>query len=276
MKAIISPCPNDVFIFDAWMNNRIHTKDSLEVSFADIDITNQLAMNSTTYDMLKISIATLPKMADEYCLLPCGGAIGRGCGPLLLTKHEYDLAGKRVAVPSEQSTAYLLFRLWASENIRGDAEIIVMPFSEIMPAIFNGRVDAGLVIHEARFVYHHYQLSKFVDLGEWWEKMIGLPIPLGAMIARRSLDLDSICQSIRKSLLFAWNHPEVTERTVLKHAQHLSKEVAKGHIDLYVNEFSMNIGQKGYTAIDTLLTLATQEGLVPPIDLEKITLIEKK
>ncbi|MNW64050.1 1,4-dihydroxy-6-naphtoate synthase [compost metagenome] len=141
-----------------------------------------------------------------------------------------------------------------------------MPFDEIMPAVRDGQIDAGLVIHEARFTYPSYGLNLLTDLGSWWESDTGLPIPLGAIIARRDLDHESITGWIRSSLQYAWDHPTDSREYVLDHAQELSPEVAKSHIDLYVNEFSMNLGDDGYAAISALLNRAAAEGLVPAVD----------
>jgi 1,4-dihydroxy-6-naphthoate synthase len=273
MRIAFSPCPNDTFVFHAWVHGLIPGAPKLDVTYADIDITNNLAMSSNGPEVLKISCAALPWVLSEYALLPCGGALGKGCGPLLLTNgkngsHPKMLSGRRVAVPSERSTAYLLFRLWAARYVPGGVgEIIIMPFNEIMPAVRDGVVDAGLVIHEARFTYPSYGLSQLVDLGEWWEEDTGLPIPLGAIIARRSLDVKAIAGWTRASVEYAWAHPEASQEYVLQHAQELDPKVAKAHIDLYVNEFTANLGEEGYGAITTLLSRAAQEGLVPEVDL---------
>ncbi|GJM83879.1 hypothetical protein HMSSN139_63750 [Paenibacillus sp. HMSSN-139] len=201
MKIAFSPCPNDTFVFHAWVHGLIPGAPELDVTYADIDITNGWAASGTGPEVLKISYAALPWVLDEYALLPCGGALGRGCGPLVLTAGSAspsDLSGRRVAVPSERSTAYLLFRLWAAKHVPGGVgEIVVMPFDEIMPAVKRGDLDAGLVIHEARFTYQNYGLNMLQDLGNWWESDTGLPIPLGAIIARRSLDLASIARWTR-------------------------------------------------------------------------------
>lgn len=271
-----SPCPNDTFVFHAWAHGLVPDAPKLEVTFADIDITNGLAADGAGPEVLKISYAALPWVLDKYKLLPCGGALGRGCGPLVLTrkgagaiKHPRELSGRRIAVPSERSTAYLLFRLWAAQQVPdGPAEIVVMPFDEIMPAVQKGTIDAGLVIHEARFTYPSYNLNLLTDLGSWWESDTGLPIPLGAIIARRDLDHEAITGWIRSSLQYAWDHPLDCQEYVLNHAQELSPEVAKSHIDLYVNEFTMNLGEDGYAAISALLTRAAAEGLVPVIEPE--------
>lgn len=273
MKIAYSPCPNDTFVFHAWAHGLIPGAPQLDVMYADIDITNNLAANGASgLDVLKISYAALPWVLKDFALLPCGGALGRGCGPLVLTKEEIGdptrLTGRRVAVPSERSTAYLLFRLWAARHVpEGLGEIVIMPFHQIMPAVKEGTIDAGLVIHEARFTYPAYGLSMLIDLGNWWEEDTGLPIPLGAIIARRTLDLEAIAGWIRASVEYAWAHPEASRPYVMQHAQELAPEVAQAHIDLYVNQFTANLGEDGYAAVEALLSRAAAEGLVPPVDL---------
>lgn len=274
MKIAFSPCPNDTFVFHAWVHGLIPGAPSLDVLYADIDITNELATSPTGPDVLKISYAALPWVLDNYRLLPCGGALGRGCGPLVLINQDHvatadptSLTGKRVAVPSERSTAYLLFRLWAARHVpNGVGEIIIMPFHEIMPALRDRKIDAGLVIHEARFTYPNYGLTLLADLGVWWEEDTQLPIPLGAIIAKRHLDQEQIASWIRASVEYAWQHPEASMEYVLKHAQELDPKVVQAHIDLYVNKFTANLGEEGYQAVYTLLNRAAEEGLVPQID----------
>jgi 1,4-dihydroxy-6-naphthoate synthase len=272
LRIAYSPCPNDTFVFDAWAHGRVPGAPALDVTFADIDITNGMAERGE-YDVLKVSYAVLPWVLDEYALLPCGGALGRGCGPLVLTREAgtdgADLAGMTVAVPSERSTAYLLFRLWAAEVVpEGVGKVVVMPFHEIMPAVRDGRVDAGLVIHEARFTYRDYGLHCLADMGEHWESVTGLPIPLGAIIAKRSLGdqtLRLLAESVRTSVRMAWDDPEVSRPYVLAHAQEMDPAVADQHIGLYVNEFTAGLGPDGYAAVRGLLTRAAAEGLVPPL-----------
>ncbi|MFV5994455.1 1,4-dihydroxy-6-naphthoate synthase [Streptomyces sp. NPDC056231] len=269
VKIAFSPCPNDTFVFDAWAHGRVPGAPALDVTFADIDITNGMAERGEL-DVLKVSYAVLPWVLEEYALLPCGGALGRGCGPLVLTKEPgTDLTGKTVAVPSERSTAYLLFRLWAADVLQGDVgEIVVMPFDEIMPAVRDGKVDAGLVIHEARFTYRNYGLHSLADMGEHWEATTGLPIPLGAIIAKRSLGAETLkllAESIRTSVRMAWDDPEMSRPYVLEHAQEMDPAVADQHIGLYVNEFTADLGENGYAAVRGLLTRAAAEGLVPPL-----------
>ncbi|GIQ70379.1 1,4-dihydroxy-6-naphthoate synthase [Xylanibacillus composti] len=273
MKIAYSPCPNDTFVFHAWAHGRIDGAPPLEVTYADIDKTNHWAAERSGPEVMKISYAALPWVLDDYTLLPCGGALGRGCGPLVLTKDSSErgpavLSGRKVAVPSERSTAYLLFRLWAAQQVPGGVgEIVVMPFHEIMPAVRDGRIDAGLVIHEARFTYQQYGLTMLADMGSWWEADTGLPIPLGAIIARRSLDASAIAGWIRQSVDYAWKHPEASQSYVMEHAQEMSREVAQAHIDLYVNEFTADLGDSGYEAVESLLVRAADEGLVPKADL---------
>ncbi|MEU8775058.1 1,4-dihydroxy-6-naphthoate synthase [Streptomyces sp. NPDC048606] len=264
-----SPCPNDTFVFDAWAHGRVPGAPALNVTFADIDLTNGMAERGEL-DVLKVSYAVLPWVLEEYALLPCGGALGRGCGPLVLTREPgVDLTGKTVAVPSERSTAYLLFRLWAADVLPdGVGEVVVLPFHEIMPAVRAGRVDAGLVIHEARFTYQDYGLHCLADMGEHWESTTGLPIPLGAIIAKRSLGegtLRALAESARASVRMAWADPEASRPYVRAHAQELDPAVADQHIGLYVNEFTAELGDDGYAAVHGLLTRAAAEGLVPAI-----------
>jgi 1,4-dihydroxy-6-naphthoate synthase len=261
MKIAYSPCPNDTFVFHAWAHGLLADAPPLEVTFADIDITNTAAERGA-FDVVKVSYAALPWLLGDYTLLPSGGALGRGCGPLVLTRAELpSLDGRTVAVPSERSTAYLLFRLWAAGQ--RPARIDVVPFTSIMPAVRDGAYDAGLVIHEARFTYRDYGLRSLVDLGEWWESDTGLPIPLGAIIARRSLDADALARSARASVEYAWAHPSASAAYVAAHADEMSPDVQRQHIELYVNEFTRELGDEGYAAAEALLGRAYRAGLTP-------------
>ncbi|RNA66283.1 1,4-dihydroxy-6-naphthoate synthase [Alteribacter keqinensis] len=278
MKIAYSPCPNDTFTFHAWAHGLVRGAEEIDVTYADIHITNHWAIDKTGPEIMKISYAALPWVLDDYALIPCGGALGRGCGPLVLTAEVTDpasLSGKRVAVPSEKSTAYLLFKLWALDHVPGGVgEIEIMPFDEIMPAVRDGKIDAGLVIHEARFTYQNFGLNMLTDLGDWWEKDTGFPIPLGAIIARRSLDLKKIEGWIRDSVEYAWANPEASRDYVLQHAQEMSDDVVKAHIGLYVNEFTRDLGEDGYAAIEALLGRAAKEGIVPEFDMERLRFYE--
>lgn len=278
LSVVYSPCPNDTFVFHAWTHGLLPNVPRISVSLADIDITNEQAARGE-HDVLKISYASLPYVLEEYALLPCGGAVGRGCGPLVLVKDGDDprsLVGRRVAVPGTRSTAYLLFRLWARARVSADpvgsaegiGEIVVMPFNEIMPAVRDGVVDAGLVIHEARFVYPDYGLRALADMGEEWEKTTGLAVPLGAIVARRSLGervLGRIADTIRASVRHAWNDPAASRTYVREHAQEMDQKVVDQHIALYVNRHTEDLGEEGFAAVHGLLSRAADEGLVPQV-----------
>lgn len=257
LSLAISPCPNDTFVFHALVHGLVPGAPPVEVTYADVDVTNT-AIGQRTFDLLKVSYAALPGMPDDYALLPCGGALGRGCGPLLLVaddRPDLDLTGASVAVPGELTTAYLLFRLWAGR--RAPATVEVVPFHEIMPAVAAGRYDAGLVIHEARFTYPQHRLRALVDLGEWWEHDTGLPIPLGAILARQDrVDPDAAAEWVRASVRAAWADPAASRDYVLSHAQELEPTVVDRHIQLYVNEYTADLGSEGRAAVATLLQRA--------------------
>jgi 1,4-dihydroxy-6-naphthoate synthase len=262
-----SPCPNDTFIYHAWTSGLIDGAPATRLTFADIDVTNTACARGE-FDVAKVSYAALPYLGEEWRLLPAGGALGRGCGPLVLTRGGTgigDLAGKRVAVPSDRSTAFMLFNLWLRDLGSPEVTWEVVPFDQIMPAVQAGRFDAGLVIHEARFTYREYGLQSLVDLGEWWEGSTGCPIPLGAIVAKSHLDTDAITDAIRASLDYAWAHPEASRAYVAEHAQEMSEEVCRMHIDLYVNEFSRDLGEEGRMAVERLLGGAAELGLVPKL-----------
>jgi 5,8-dihydroxy-2-naphthoate synthase len=261
MKIAYSPCPNDTFVFHAWAHGLLEGAPPLDVTFADIDVTNTAAERGE-FDVVKVSYAALPWLLDRYALLPSGGALGRGCGPLVLTRGGIDsLDGRTVAVPSERSTAYLLFRLWATGQ--RPARIDVVPFTSIMPAVRDGAYDAGLVIHEARFTYGDFGLHALADLGEWWEGDTGLPIPLGAILARRSLDTAALARTARASVEHAWADPSASAGYVAAHADEMSPDVQARHIALYVNEFTRDLGEQGYAAVSALLDRAFAAGLTP-------------
>jgi 1,4-dihydroxy-6-naphthoate synthase len=261
MKLAFSPCPNDTFVFHAWTHGLLDGAPATEVTYADIDVTNTAAERGE-FDVVKVSYAALPWLLDRYALLPSGGALGRGCGPLVLSRGDRaDLDGATIAVPSERSTAYLLFRLWATGQ--RPARIDVVPFTSIMPAVRDGHYDAGLVIHEARFTFGQYGLSALVDLGAWWEADTGLPIPLGAILARRDQDAGLLTKIIRASVEYAWADPAASADYVAAHADEMSPDVQQQHIALYVNEFTRDLGDEGYAAISALLDRAHAAGLTP-------------
>lgn len=262
LNVAFSPCPNDTFVFHAWTHGLVPGAPETKVTFADVDVTNTAALRAE-FDVVKVSYAALPWLLDQYDLLPCGGALGRGCGPLVLTADDRpNLDGARVAVPGERTTAYLLMRLWAQGQI--PASIEVVPFADIMPGVRDGRYDAGLVIHEARFTYPQFGLTALADLGQWWEESTGHPVPLGAILARKGLDTVELTRVIRSSVDYAFAHPESSADFIAAHANEMDPDVQRQHIALYVNEFSRDLGEEGYAAITDLLGRAHAAGLVPP------------
>ena len=268
LELAFSPCPNDTFIFHAWVAGLLPGAPAVTPVYADIDVLNRWAAEGKT-DLVKVSYAALPTLLADYALLPSGGALGRGCGPLVVTSQARDgrsLAGATVAIPGMRTTAYVLFRLWAQDQ--GVASVEVLPFDKIMPAVAAGTVDAGLIIHESRFTYPTYGLTALVDLGDWWETETGLPIPLGAILARRSLGEQEIARlgaTVRASVEYAWAQPEASRSYVLEHSQEMAPDVVDQHIALYVNSFSADLGDEGYAAISGLLERAEAAGLTPPL-----------
>ena len=265
LSLAVSPCPNDTFVFHALVHGLIPGAEPVDLTFADVDVTNTAAERGE-FDLVKVSYAALPWLLGDYDLIPCGGALGRGCGPLVVTRagHDGDLTGATVAVPGDRTTAYLLFRLWAEGNAPASIEIV--PFDQIMPGVAEGKFDAGLVIHEARFTYQRHGLTSLVDLGEWWEADTGLPIPLGAILARKgAVDPAEAAEWIRTSVSMAWADPDASREFVLANAQEMEPDVVQQHIRLYVNEFTLDLGDEGLAAADALLSRAAAAGLTPAV-----------
>ena len=261
-----SPCPNDTFIFTPWVEGRIPDAPPVVERYEDIDTLNQIALRGEP-DIVKVSFHALGHLRDRYCLLRSGGALGRGCGPLVVARKAFDgnaLASKTIAIPGTLTTAALLVRLFAP-GLR-DASIRVMPFDRIMPAVCQGAVDAGVIIHESRFTYQRHGLTQIVDLGEWWERETGHAIPLGGILMRRDLGDDLIRrteQALAQSVDFAFAHTDLVWPTVRRHAQEMDDDVMRQHIALYVNDFTRNYGSEGEEAIAHLLATAERLGIVP-------------
>ena len=261
LSLAFSPCPNDTFVFHALVHGLVEGAPPVDVTYADVDVTNTEALQGR-YDLVKVSYGALPWLLDRYALLPCGGAVGFGCGPLVLTRGG-PVSGT-VAVPGDRTTAYLLLRLWAQKT--PPERIEVVPFHEIMPGVADGTFDAGLVIHEARFTYQRYGLTAVADLGEWWQEETGLPIPLGAILARRdTVDPTVAAGWVRASVRHAWAYPAASQEYVLEHAQEMDADVVAQHIGLYVNRFTEDLGDEGYAAVRTLLRRAADAALTPPL-----------
>lgn len=266
-----SPCPNDTFIFYALIHDKIDTKNlKFKETLLDVETLNQKALH-TELDLTKISYHAFGHMRKNYCLLRAGGALGRGCGPLVIAKNEYtmeELRGKKIAIPGKLTTAYLLLQLYNPDFRLQTSDLLVMPFNKIMDSIVNGEVDAGLIIHESRFTYPSYGLKKIIDLGEWWEKQTGHPIPLGGIIAKRSLGEGlnkKINKTIKSSIEYAFSNRSEPMDYIKKHSQELSDEVINQHINLYVNNYSLDVGQDGEKAVIALLSRAEEAGIIPKV-----------
>jgi 1,4-dihydroxy-6-naphthoate synthase len=261
-----SPCPNDTYIFYGLVRNKIQGAPIFEEVLEDIETLNRLAMDDKL-DMTKISFHALAHLRDRYCLLHSGGALGRGCGPLVISSQPLaDLTGKRIAIPGKLTTAALLLRLF---NPALD-DLVVLPFHEIMDATQKGDVDAGVIIHESRFTYPDYGLHKVIDLGEWWEESTGHPIPLGGILVRRDLGTETIQQidrSLRNSIEYAHANPDAIKGYIHQHAQEMDEQVMQQHIDLYVNDYTLDYMADGEAAITDLFDRAEKAGIVPPSNL---------
>ena len=259
-----SPCPNDTFIFHALVSGLVTAE---RLSFAerleDVETLNRLAADAAL-DVTKVSYGAIPHLVRNYVLLRSGGALGRGCGPLVVAREGFDadaLASARIAIPGRNTTANLLLRLFAPDAAAG----VEMVYSDIMPAVARGAVDAGLIIHESRFTYPDHGLVKLVDLGEWWEGTTGLPIPLGGILARRDLGEEAIRavdDAIRRSVEHAFAHPADWKDYVRAHAQEMDEAVQRQHIDLYVNRFTVDLGDEGERAIHELFARARAAGII--------------
>jgi 1,4-dihydroxy-6-naphthoate synthase len=262
-----SPCPNDCFIFYALAHGKVASDMKWKVRLEDVEALNQLAKQSVL-DVSKISYHAYAHLTHDYVMLSSGGALGKGVGPLIVSKRRLEsLSERRVAIPGGLTTANLLLKLSQPDDI----EIVTMRYDQIMPAVAKGDVDAGLIIHESRFTYPEYGLHKFLDVGEWWEKTTGHLLPLGGIIAKRSLGeetLQRINTAIRESLEYAYAHVDETKPYVAKYAQEMSEEVRQKHIDLYVNEYSLDVGGVGKAAVAELFKRAEERGFIPKLSHE--------
>ena len=261
-----SPCPNDTFIFTPWVEGHLAGAPPVVERFEDIDTLNRIALAGEA-DVVKISFHAYGHLRERYCLLRSGGALGRGCGPLVVARTpfaESELAAKTVAIPGKLTTAALLVRLFAPAL--SESNITVMPFDDIMPAVCRGQVDAGVIIHESRFTYQRHGLTQIVDLGEWWERTTAHAIPLGGIAMRRDLGEALIRrteQALTASVDYAFAHPDSVWPTIRRHAQEMEDEVMRQHIALYVNDFTRDYGVEGEAAIRYLLETAESLGIVP-------------
>jgi 5,8-dihydroxy-2-naphthoate synthase len=259
-----SPCPNDTFIFDALVNKKIDT-EGLEVNpvLEDVQTLNEWALQGKL-DVSKISYGVLPLLSDKYIVLNAGGALGKGVGPLLITKHDVSnktyeemvkvVNNMTIAIPGEHTTAHMLFSLAFPQATKKK----FMLFSAIEDAVINQEVDAGVIIHENRFTYQQKGLHKLMDLGMYWEQQTGNPIPLGGIVMKKTFSSalqQQVDRLIKKSLEYAFaNYPLITDY-VKQHSQEMSEQVMRQHIDLYVNNYSLQLGEDGKAAVRTFLDI---------------------
>lgn len=260
-----SPCPNDTYIFYALVHNHIPLQQLCFAPpiLADVETLNSLALKAQL-DVTKLSFHALGHVLDDYIMLSAGAALGRGCGPLLVTRPgpSPDMQRAAIAIPGTYTTAALLLRLFASEA----DNLHVMRFDEIMPAVLAGKVDAGVIIHESRFTYQGLGLVPIRDLGEWWEDLTGLPIPLGCIAVRRNLPKEITARvdlAVQASLQWARQHPDQCMGYIRQHAREIRDSVLQSHIGLYVNDFSLGIGNEGREAVRELLRRGRAAGIFP-------------
>jgi len=260
-----SPCPNDTYIFDAMVHHKVDT-EGLEFKYfmADVEKLNERAFAEMP-DITKLSFHAFLFLAGRYLLLDSGAALGFGTGPLVVSKylaHFNELQGKVVAIPGVYTTANLLFSLAAGGNVVKKE----MLFSEIENSILNGDVDAGVIIHESRFTYQQKGLHKLLDLGEYWERLTGLPVPLGGIAAHQRLDVETIAKInriVRRSIEYANAQKGKLSDFVRCNAQEMDAAVMEKHINLYVNEFTLSLGQQGRTAVHEMFEQALSKGIIP-------------
>lgn len=262
-----STCPNDTFIFDALIHGKIDTEGlSFEVIMADVEELNRRAFLNAL-DVTKLSYHACARVAGRYSLLHAGSALGRGNGPLLISRRplspEEIISGK-IAIPGRFTTANLLFSLFYPEALQKTE----MLFSDIEDALLTGEADAGVIIHENRFTYTQRGLVKIADLGERWEEKTGLPIPLGGIVAANSLPLEvrqALNRVMHRSVAFAMAHPESSAEFVKTHARELNDVVIASHISLYVNDFTLDLGDEGIRAVTRLFDEASVKGIIHPL-----------
>ncbi|MEO8886310.1 MAG: 1,4-dihydroxy-6-naphthoate synthase [Mucilaginibacter sp.] len=274
-----SPCPNDTFIFDALIHHKIDTEGlEFEVFYDDVETLNQKAFRGEL-DITKLSYHAFAYVADKYVLLDSGSALGFGVGPLLICKDDPENLQAQlqtancklqIGIPGKYTTANFLLGL-AFPNATNKVELV---FSDIEDAVLEGRVDVGLIIHENRFTYQDKGLKKIIDLGDYWEKQTGYAIPLGGIVASRNLPADvqhKINRVLRKSVEYAFANPKSGLDFIRQHAQEMSEEVMYKHIELYVNKYSVELGEEGRKAINLLFDTAVEKNIIPSIK-EKIFL----
>lgn len=261
LKLGISPCPNDTFIFHALIHSLIDTdRYSFDTVITDVDELNRSAADENP-DITKLSFHAWLKLKEKYDLLRSGAALGFGCGPLIVSKTGSVDLNSHIAAPGELTTAALLLKLY----LPGLSDITYTRFDNILPGIVSGKYDAGVIIHEGRFVYREYGLQQVADLGEWWEMKTGMPIPLGCIAIKKTLGEDiknSVENMIRESVQYAFLHPDKSAGFIKLHAAEMDDNVIRRHIELYVNKYSVDLGDEGLEAVRVLEYLATEKGII--------------
>ncbi|MCB9353683.1 MAG: 1,4-dihydroxy-6-naphthoate synthase [Lewinellaceae bacterium] len=260
-----SPCPNDTFIFDAMLHGRIDTEGlEFEVFMEDVEALNRRAF-AGDIAVTKLSYHAFAYLTDRYALLDSGSALGNRCGPLLIARAPMDddaVNAARIAIPGKMTTANFLLSL-AYPDARNKQECL---FSEIEGAVLAGEADAGLIIHENRFTYQQKGLLKLMDLGDYWETGTGLPIPLGGIVVRRDLNTEvqqKVNRVLRRSVEYAFAHPDEVMPFVRRHAQAMEDAVMQAHIDLYVTDFTVDLGEKGRRAVQEMFRIAREKHIIP-------------
>jgi len=265
-----SPCPNDTYIFAALTNGLLDDAPAVDVVLDDVEALNRAA-RAGKFELTKVSYGAIPALLGKYRILRAGGALGRGCGPLVVARPGVDakaplltdFAGDATfAIPGRSTTAFALLRL----ALGREPQTVEMRFDAIVDAVANEEVAAGLIIHESRFTYQQAGLEEVIDLGDWWEHETGNPIPLGAILVRRDIpghEARAIDDAIRRSLRFAREREDEIIGYVREHAFEMNDDVMRKHIALYVNEFSDDVGDEGITAVEDFFERAAAAKLIP-------------
>src|SRR5579884_573957 len=261
-----SPCPNDTYIFAAWTNGLLENAPPVRAVLDDVEKLNSAARGAE-HALTKVSYGAIPLLMQKYRILRAGGALGLGCGPLLIARPGLggsieDFKDKLIAIPGEMTTAFMLLRL----AMQSRPPEVHMRFDTIVDAVAQGHVDAGLIIHESRFTYQDAGLVQVIDLGDWWESQTRMPIPLGAILVRRDLDdaqAGELDDTIRRSLRYAREDERRVMPYVRQHATEMSDDVMRKHIDLYVNEYSDDVTDAGIAAVNELFRRAHEADIIP-------------
>ncbi|MCK6542984.1 1,4-dihydroxy-6-naphthoate synthase [bacterium] len=260
-----STCPNDTFIFDALVHKKIDTEGiEFEPFLADVEELNQKAFRCEL-DITKLSYHAFLYLLKDYALLPSGSALGHRCGPLFISARPinvHSIAGDKILIPGKLTTANFLLQFFLGKTVQAQPVL----FSDIEKNLLNGSAEAGVIIHEGRFTYQAKGLHLIQDLGDYWETKTGMPIPLGAITIRKTFgpEIQSVIgRIIRRSVEYAFSHPTSSKSYVKHHAQELDDTVIAEHIKLYVNDYTLDLGTKGYAAVDFLKKEALRIGILP-------------